>query len=470
MQGYNCEFMNKSHVNCDNTIGYGNDFSLNWSNGQNCSQNVVRSEGFIRSPLPPIPPPPLPPPAYMNYDQQLKPQFSGAQFPHSPAIQRTDNTMFLSDSTYCYPETNVNVQQCTSSYPQECHQFQMNRPPVAASYMMYNHSLNTLPQQQANAIAIHPNLIIKDGTLLFASEEYSIDENWIKNWLNRIGKSSSTSKLIKNELSTSSSKIKIHEVKEKVTEIKKLLCELEHLSKSLSVMYKSLNDDVWKSRCVEIEEKKKMLSDLLGSLVKNKEFLFKVGQNLKKRRKKRERQKRKQDEWKREKMENGVRRQQLHQNIDKWLEDMQDSVERGRREEELKREADCVLADVTRKKSESKRQIALLSELLKLRQARVTALKATGKNISQQQTEAFNSVIERLKSLWTNQLKDYMLEEQGLKVMLNEAAVEEKNSEDLRRKEALSKWEVTLFGDNKTTKYQPHDFVELVTVRRIAEH
>lgn len=57
---------------------------------------------------------------------------------------------------------------------------------------------------------------------------------------------------------------------------------------------------------------------------------------------------------------------------------------------------------MTRKKTEAKRQIALLSGLLKLRQARVTALTATGKNISQQQTEAFNSVIGKFKLFFAN--------------------------------------------------------------------
>lgn len=73
----------------------------------------------------------------------------------------------------------------------------------------------------------------------------------------------------------------------------------------------------------------KVLNKVLG-LLKNKNLLRIVKQKLNSRRKKRECQKRKREKWKQQKIDNFIKREHLHQTIDRWLEDMKDTVQRGK--------------------------------------------------------------------------------------------------------------------------------------------
>lgn len=64
-------------------------------------------------------------------------------------------------------------------------------------------------------------------------------------------------------------------------------------------------------------------------------------------------------------------------------------------EESLKVEADAVLSDVTYKKSEARRQLAMLSALEKLRQLRTQVASTRGEHVSLELSECFSSVIGR---------------------------------------------------------------------------
>jgi hypothetical protein len=56
------------------------------------------------------------------------------------------------------------------------------------------------------------------------------------------------------------------------------------------------------------------------------------------------------------------------------------------------------------------------------------------------------NVVEHLVKLWENQLKGYEVEEQDLRVMLDEAVVERTKSEISQDKQILAEWETLLFG------------------------
>jgi hypothetical protein len=56
------------------------------------------------------------------------------------------------------------------------------------------------------------------------------------------------------------------------------------------------------------------------------------------------------------------------------------------------------------------------------------------------------NVTEHLAKLWEDQLKGYDVEEQGLRVMLDEAVVERTKSEVSQDKQILAEWETLLFG------------------------
>nr|CAD7423521.1 unnamed protein product [Timema monikensis] len=177
-----------------------------------------------------------------------------------------------------------------------------------------------------------------------------------------------------------------------------------------------------------------------------------------KRSKKRAYQKRRRARVKEEVAECHSKRQQLDIAINTWLEDMQESVEKAKREESLKVEADLVLLEVTRKKNEAKRQLSLLSSLLKLRQLRAKTWASRGQAVSFESGERFIKVIERLRKLWESELRECAVEEQGLRVML-EGVVEERNQKQVRReRQALAQWEQVLFGAKKRQQDQVDHF------------
>ncbi|CAG2053572.1 unnamed protein product [Timema podura] len=127
-------------------------------------------------------------------------------------------------------------------------------------------------------------------------------------------------------------------------------------------------------------------------------------------------------------------------------------------EESLKVEADLVLLEVTRKKNEAKRQLSLLSSLLKLRQLRAKTWASRGQAVSFESGERFTKVIERLRKLWESELRECAVEEQGLRVML-EGVVEERNQKQVRReRQALAQWEQVLFGAKKRQQDQVDHF------------
>lgn len=63
-------------------------------------------------------------------------------------------------------------------------------------------------------------------------------------------------------------------------------------------------------------------------------------------------------------------------------------------EEDIKREADLVLSDVTAKKAEAKKMLSFLNSLSKLRSSRALNVSA-GKSVSETENMAFNEIIGR---------------------------------------------------------------------------
>ncbi|KAL1117821.1 hypothetical protein AAG570_004136 [Ranatra chinensis] len=187
---------------------------------------------------------------------------------------------------------------------------------------------------------------------------------------------------------------------------------------------------------------------------------------LNKRLKKRARQKVKKEEWRCTKQEVALNREYEHRRIDMWLDKMKEEVERTRREESIKREADLVLSEVTRKKSEAKRTMNLLNTLGKLRNARVQTMENRGERVSQLETASFNQVIEKLKKYWVDQLNGYNLEEHGLRVMLNDAEVVRSDVELSLKKQILQEWDEALFGKRDgATDPEPQNLEQLVAIR-----
>lgn len=113
----------------------------------------------------------------------------------------------------------------------------------------------------------------------------------------------------------------------------------------------------------------------------------------------------------------------------------------------MKKEADSVLSEVTKKKSEARKQLSLLSALVKLRNIREHMAVQRGENVSLEDRKAFAKVSEQLTQMWENSCKVYSKEEQGLKVMLEQNAVEDSNTIRMEKeKKIAAEWTDVLFG------------------------
>ncbi|KAK9507668.1 hypothetical protein O3M35_007474 [Rhynocoris fuscipes] len=257
-----------------------------------------------------------------------------------------------------------------------------------------------------------------------------------------------------------------------VTSIKKdfikcatMIKEFERLLNLLQVFKKTLSDEDWSKRCEEIKTIEEDISNLLKKY-EDEEYYLSVQRVVKRCNKKRLYRKRKTKEWQEMKKIRQASREREHRRIDMWLEKMKDQVEKSRRQEQVKREADLVLSEVTSKKAEAKRFINLFNTLIKLRNARVQQLKSSGEFVSDSEIKTFTQVIDNLKKLWMDHLKECNIEEQGLRVMLNDAEVERVNVEAKVNKQICKKWNEVLFGESTEENiWQPNSLDELIAIR-----
>lgn len=256
--------------------------------------------------------------------------------------------------------------------------------------------------------------------------------------------------------------IKVSDIKKKLVQCYKNVKVLESLSNFLQATHKSLSDEDWYKHCKEAEKIKAELSTLMDDL-NNPRLIRAMKRAVLLRKKKRDYKKRKAKEWQEKKREAKFYAEQEHRRIDLWLENMKDQVSRAKREEDIKREADLVLSDVTTKKAEAKRMLNMLNSLAKLRAARALT-RSAGRPVPEQEGSAFTQVIERLKKMWLDQFNGYKVEEEGLKVMLGHAEETRTSNEVARLRKNLKAWNQGIFGSSQST--QPQSFDELVQIRQ----
>lgn len=265
------------------------------------------------------------------------------------------------------------------------------------------------------------------------------DEIWLNAWLCRriIPTSAKRTLPLKR-------KLKIFETKGAIYKCVGILKQLNKSRQKLCTDKERIMNVDWQTEVDFIHNKKAELSQYL-EMLSDPQVLEELKWTLRKRVKKRKSQKQRKILWQEHKAVIRDERNLRQQTIDKWLEDMQQSVETAKLEESLKVEADAVLSDVTYKKSEARRQLAMLSALEKLRQLRTQVASTRGEHVSLELSECFSSVIEKLKSLWNDKLEEHSLEEKRLRVLLTEAVDERKVSYD---KTVLAQWTKLLFGSS----------------------
>ena len=320
----------------------------------------------------------------------------------------------------------------------------INHPPPA-----YND-----PRVKTYRISAPAETCVQSKSTLKAAQQKSDDELMIETWLSKIGKisitlnSSTDSKNMPEKI-----KKTVHRPQIKISSARTSLCKCLSIIQQLNEAKETLQNGVatlssaeWKRKTIEIGHLKDELSSLMSTFENTSSF-DSLKRNLTKRKKKREMQCRRREERRKKLMREKEEREKLHKDIDRWLEDMKDAVERAKMEENMQREADCVLSEVTKKKSDARKQLSLISALVKLRNVRETAAVARGDKTAPDDAQAFKTNTEKLIKMWEDNLRTYGKEEQGLRIMLENNATEDSKAMKISKQEkAIQQWTYCLFG------------------------
>ncbi|XP_022919433.2 programmed cell death protein 7 [Onthophagus taurus] len=279
------------------------------------------------------------------------------------------------------------------------------------------------------------------------------DELFIETWLSKIGKIQinldSTINITQTQPKKVSqplikSPIKISSAKQSLKKCLEIIAKLEETQLELKSNVETMSTNDWKRKTVEIGNLKHEFTTLMAQFETHS--LKQLKRIVSKRSKKRLTQKSRKANKKLERNLRLENHRKAHKEIDDWLENMKDTVERAKAEENMKKDADCVLAEVTKKKSDARKQLSLISALIKLRMVRENICTQRGEKTSLEDKSAFNITTERLTNMWEDMSKVYAKEEQGLKVMLEKNASGDQLNGLKRSDQLIRDWERCIFG------------------------
>ncbi|XP_066961306.1 programmed cell death protein 7-like isoform X3 [Macrobrachium rosenbergii] len=141
--------------------------------------------------------------------------------------------------------------------------------------------------------------------------------------------------------------------------------------------------------------------------------------------------------------------------IDAWREKIRQVEEDKRREIAVKMEADTILGEVRQKQVDVVKMQQLLESLISLRIARLNKGAAHGFVATPQQDHLFTMTIKNIAEVVNAQMDEYKLEEQTLRVMMEESTSYRRSNAGKEPKDAVSKLESSikkiLFGDMAST-------------------
>lgn len=184
----------------------------------------------------------------------------------------------------------------------------------------------------------------------------------------------------------------------KIAAIKSALISVTKLNKQLEIVCTELEDNVnlseiqWQEKVSACNAVKHEICEILKT-IKDVNFLNKVKNDLKKRKKKRMREQRRKEEWKKEKSMKEERRARLHAEADLWIRKEQAIIEQEKQEKNLLRDADMILSNVRSKRSDARKYLGILQELQNLRNIKVTIVRARGEKLSSATDETFKNDI-----------------------------------------------------------------------------
>lgn len=184
----------------------------------------------------------------------------------------------------------------------------------------------------------------------------------------------------------------------KIATAKSALISVTRLNKQLEAVCAELENNVnlpeaeWQEKVSACNAAKHEICEILKT-VKDVNFLNKIKNDLKKRKKKRAREQLRRKEWKKEKLMKEERRARLHAEADAWIRNEQAVIQREKQEENLRKDADMVLSDVRSKRNDARKYLGILQELQNLRKIKANIARARGEKLSSTAEETFNDTI-----------------------------------------------------------------------------
>ncbi|MPC24378.1 Programmed cell death protein 7 [Portunus trituberculatus] len=308
---------------------------------------------------------------------------------------------------------------------------------------------------------------VSKGTVFRDSKEQE-DDLWLEEFEKRV-KSCPPSPPSPAEPNTAKKIVKLAEVQRLVVESQSLREQLCVLEKELTQVIDSADEEEWNRLVQQSEGVKASLNKILDKF-QDREFVEHTKILLKQRRAKRDRVKRRKKERRLEQEELKRKREEEEAKIDAWRAKLQREEDTKRREEAVKLEADSVLGEVRQKQSEGQRMLQLLEALADLRCTRATQAASQGRPTDAEADQRFTTTTEMLSKMVKEQLKEYELEEQTLRVMMEEsashrsAALSAKGDANFARyKDAI--WKL-LFGPSATKDEDAGLSLETLVLRR----
>lgn len=315
---------------------------------------------------------------------------------------------------------------------------------------MYGHN-NTFPQYR-NEAAQYP------GAFTDQSWQHMHNYDQMKNQLNQslveawnlrqqntefinnfINDNCQNSLTIKKKNNTKK-RLGIADTKALIITIKKLNLQLNDNTEKLKL--NNSTDEKWLNDFNNCQQLKNNIELLLNKLTDN-EKICSFKKLLEQRKNKRLREKKLREKLKKKKDINNEIKLRLNEKADNWIREKQDEINREKQNELLKKEADIVLSEVRGKRGDAKKYLGILRELKNLRKVMVANARARGEKQSAAADQTFENIIEQLSKHWTQLEREYSIEEQGLKLMLqtdNEKIIAK------QKKNTFDDWEIALFG------------------------
>lgn len=187
----------------------------------------------------------------------------------------------------------------------------------------------------------------------------------------------------------------------KIATVKNALISVAKLNKKLENICVELNNNIdlpeeeWQKKVSACNAAKHEICEILKT-VKNVDFLNQIKNDLKKRKKKRNRDRLRKERWKKEKLMKEERKVKLHAEADSWIRKEQAILELKKQEEKLRKDADMILSDVRNKRSDARKYLGILQQLQNLRRIKMNVVRARGENWSLAADEVFNNSIGKI--------------------------------------------------------------------------